>query len=120
MHLVSVWAVEANLTLGQVATNEKSNAIEAIPRLLELLDVQGALVSIDAMGCQKAIAAKIVAGGGDYILTVKDNQEQTLATIQPRLPLTVAFGGRYLGGEAARRDGRRCPWMNPIRRSLCR
>jgi predicted transposase YbfD/YdcC len=75
LHLVSAWAVEANLTLGQVATDEKSNEIEAIPRLLELLDVKGALVSIDAMGCQKAIAAKIVAGGGDYILTVKDNQE---------------------------------------------
>ncbi len=75
LHLVSAWAVEANLTLGQVATDEKSNEIEAIPRLLELLDVQGALVSLDAIGCQKAIAAKIVAGGGDYILTVKDNQE---------------------------------------------
>jgi predicted transposase YbfD/YdcC len=75
LHLVSAWAVEANLTLGQVATEEKSNEIEAIPRLLELLDVQGALVSIDAMGCQKEIAAKIVAGGGDYVLTVKDNQE---------------------------------------------
>ena len=82
LHLVSAWAVEANLTLGQVATNEKSNEIEAIPRLLELLDVQGALVSIDAMGCQKAIAAKIVAGGGDYILTVKDNQEHLRADIQ--------------------------------------
>jgi predicted transposase YbfD/YdcC len=75
LHLVSAWAVEANLTLGQAATDEKSNEIEAIPRLLELLDVQGALVSLDAIGCQKAIAAKIVAGGGDYILTVKDNQE---------------------------------------------
>ncbi len=62
---MSAWAVEANLTLGQVATEEKSNEIEAIPRLLELLDVRGALVSIDAMGCQKAIAAKIVAVGGD-------------------------------------------------------
>lgn len=76
LHLVSAWAVEANVTLGQVATDETSNEIEAIPRLLELLDVQGALVSIDAIGCQKAIAAKIVAGGGDYILTVKDNQER--------------------------------------------
>ncbi len=55
LHLVSAWAVEANLTLGQVATDEKSNKIEAIPRLLELLDMRGALVSIDAMGCQKAI-----------------------------------------------------------------
>lgn len=82
LHLVSAWAVEANLTLGQVATDEKSNEIEAIPRLLELLDVQGALVSIDAMGCQKAIAAKIVAGGGDYVLTVKDNQEHLRADIE--------------------------------------
>jgi predicted transposase YbfD/YdcC len=82
LHLVSAWAVEANLTLGQVATNEKSNEIEAIPRLLELLDVQGALVSIDAMGCQKTIAAKIVAGGGDYILTVKDNQEHLREEIE--------------------------------------
>ncbi len=55
---------------------------QAIPRLLELLDVQGALVSIDAMGCQKAIAAKIVAGGGDYVLTVKDNQEHLRADIE--------------------------------------
>lgn len=75
LHLVSAWAVEANLTLGQVATEEKSNEIEAIPRLLELLDVRGALVSIDALGCQKEIAATIVSGGGDYVLTVKDNQE---------------------------------------------
>jgi len=82
LHLVSAWAVEANLTLGQVATDEKSNEIEAIPRLLELLDVHGALVSIDAMGCQKVIAAKIVAGGGDYILTVKDNQEHLREDIE--------------------------------------
>jgi predicted transposase YbfD/YdcC len=82
LHLVSAWAVEANLTLGQVATDEKSNEIEAIPRLLELLDVRGALVSIDAMGCQKAIAAKIVAGGGDYVLTVKDNQEHLRQDIE--------------------------------------
>jgi predicted transposase YbfD/YdcC len=53
LHLVSAWAVEANLTLGQVATDEKSNEIEAIPRLLELLDMRGALVSIDAMGASK-------------------------------------------------------------------
>jgi len=82
LHLVSAWAVEANLTLGQVATEEKSNEIEAIPRLLELLDVQGALVSIDAMGCQKEIAAKIVAGGGDYVLTVKDNQKHLREDIE--------------------------------------
>jgi predicted transposase YbfD/YdcC len=75
LHLVSAWAAEHSLTLGQVATEEKSNEITAIPQLLELLDLKGALVTIDAMGCQKAIAARIVAGGGDYVLTVKDNQE---------------------------------------------
>jgi predicted transposase YbfD/YdcC len=75
LHLVSAWATEYSLTLGQVATQEKSNEITAIPELLELLDLEGALVTIDAMGCQKAIAARIVEGGGDYVLSVKDNQE---------------------------------------------
>jgi len=75
LHLVSAWATEHSLTLGQVATEEKSNEITAIPRLLELLDVEGALVTIDAMGCQTAIAAGIVAGKGDYVLTVKANQK---------------------------------------------
>lgn len=74
LHLVSAWATEHSLTLGQVATEEKSNEITAIPQLLELLDLQGALVTIDAMGCQKKIATHIVEGGGDYVLTVKDNQ----------------------------------------------
>jgi predicted transposase YbfD/YdcC len=76
LHLVSAWATEANLTLGQVAVEETSNEITALPRLLELLDLHGALVTIDAMGCQKEIAKQIVEGGGDYVLTVKDNQEQ--------------------------------------------
>jgi predicted transposase YbfD/YdcC len=75
LHLVSAWATEAQLILGQVAVEEKSNEITAIPRLLELLDLKGALVSIDAMGCQKEIAQQIVDGGGDYVLTVKGNQE---------------------------------------------
>jgi predicted transposase YbfD/YdcC len=74
LHLVSVWATQANLTLGQVAVDEKSNEITAIPKLLELLDLSGALVTIDAMGCQKKIARQITDGGGDYVLTVKDNQ----------------------------------------------
>ena len=74
LHLVSAWAADNQLTLAQVATDAKSNEITAIPQLLELLCLKGALVTIDAMGCQKDIAAKIVAGGGDYVLTVKDNQ----------------------------------------------
>ena len=63
LHLVSAWATANCLSLGQIAVDEKSNEIPAIPKLLELLDLHGALVTIDAMGCQKAIAAKIVAGG---------------------------------------------------------
>jgi predicted transposase YbfD/YdcC len=74
LHIVSAWATKAQLTLGQVAVEEKSNEITAIPRLLEVLDLKGALVTLDAMGCQREIAATIVAGGGDYLLTVKDNQ----------------------------------------------
>jgi predicted transposase YbfD/YdcC len=75
LHLVSAWATEHGLSLGQVAVEGKSNEIAAIPQLLELLESKGALVTIDAMGCQKEIARKIVEGGGDYILTVKGNQE---------------------------------------------
>jgi predicted transposase YbfD/YdcC len=82
LHLVSAWATQQQLTLGQVAVEGKSNEITAIPRLLELLDVHGALVTLDAMGCQKEIARKIVEGGGDYVLTVKENQERLLEDIQ--------------------------------------
>jgi predicted transposase YbfD/YdcC len=82
LHLVSAWATEARLTLGQVAVDGKSNEITAIPLLLELLDLSGALVTIDAIGCQKAIAKQIVDRGGDYVLVVKGNQERLLADIQ--------------------------------------
>jgi predicted transposase YbfD/YdcC len=74
LHMVSAWAVENNLTLGQVATNAKSNEITAIPELLKLLDLEGTVVTIDAMGCQKDLAAGIVHGGGEYVLAVKENQ----------------------------------------------
>ncbi len=82
LHLVSAWAGANHVTLGQVAVDDQSNVITAIPRLLELLDLSGALVTIDAMGCQKEIAAKIVEGGGDYILAVKDNQPHLYQDIQ--------------------------------------
>ena len=74
LHVVSAWATTNQLLLGEVAVAEKSNEITAITQLLRLLDVHGALVTIDAMGCQKAIASQIVAQGGDYLLMVKDNQ----------------------------------------------
>lgn len=75
LHVVSAWAREARLVLGEVAVDEKSNEITAIPKLLELLELSGAVVTIDAMGCQKKIAAKIRERGADYVLAVKGNQE---------------------------------------------
>src|SRR3954452_7200426 len=74
LHSVSVWASEYGLSLGQVACAEKSNEITAIPELLRLVDIKGAIITIDAMGTQKAIAEQIVAGGADYVLALKGNQ----------------------------------------------
>jgi predicted transposase YbfD/YdcC len=82
LHLVSAWATQHHLTLGQVAVDPDSNEITAIPQLLELLDLHGALVTIDAMGCQKEIASRIRERGGHYVLTVKANQPQLLNDIQ--------------------------------------
>ena len=82
LHLVSAWASEHGLALGQVATEEKSNEITAIPELIEKIDVKGAIVTIDAMGCQKEIARKIVAEKGDFVLAVKDNQPKLVRAIQ--------------------------------------
>ncbi len=74
LHLVTAWASENGLTLGQIACEEKSNEITAIPELLRLLNLQGTTVTIDAMGCQKEIAAQIRAQGGHYVLALKGNQ----------------------------------------------
>lgn len=82
LNVVSAWATANHMSLGQVAVDALSNEITAIPELLKLLDLHGALVTIDAIGCQKAIAEQIRAGGGHYVLTVKDNQERLLADIQ--------------------------------------
>jgi predicted transposase YbfD/YdcC len=97
LHLVSAWATAQHLSLGQVAVDAKSNEITAIPALLELLDLKGALVTIDAMGCQKAIAGKIVDQGGHYALTVKDNQAHLLEDIQSRFE--QAFDSDFAGLE---------------------
>ena len=75
LHAVSIWASDFGLTLGQVACAEKSNEITAIPELLRLVDIKGAIITIDAMGTQKAIAEQIVAQGADYVLALKGNQE---------------------------------------------
>ncbi len=76
LHSVSVWASEYGITLAQVATDQKSNEITAIPQVLQLVDMKGAIITIDAMGTQKAIAEQIVDGGGDFVLALKRNQEK--------------------------------------------
>jgi hypothetical protein len=80
--LVSAWATAQHLSLGQVAVDAKSNDSTAMPALRELLDRKGALVTLDARGCQKASAPKSVAQGGHYALTVKANQEHLLEDMQ--------------------------------------
>lgn len=74
LHLVSAWAVNNRILLGQVKTSEKSNEIEAIPRLLNMLDIRNSIVTIDTMGCQKEIALQIIEQGADYVLALKENQ----------------------------------------------
>jgi len=74
LFLVSAWAVQRGISLGQLATAEKSNEITAIPELLDQIDIQRSVVTIDAAGCQKKIAAKIIDGKGDYVLALKGNQ----------------------------------------------
>jgi len=82
VHMVSAWANNSNLVLGQTKVNEKSNEITAIPKLLEVLSIEGAIVTIDAMGCQTDIAEKIISKKADYILAVKDNQKLLHQNIQ--------------------------------------
>ncbi len=82
IHMVSAWCNDNNMALGQVKTDEKSNEITAIPALLELLVLEGAIITIDAMGCQKEIAEKIVNQQADYVLAVKGNQKHLLDDIK--------------------------------------
>ena len=82
LHLVSAWATANHLTLGQRAVSDKSNEITAIPALLKLLDLHRAVVTIDAMGCQKEIAAQIDRAGGDYVLALKENHGHLYADVQ--------------------------------------
>jgi predicted transposase YbfD/YdcC len=90
-HVVSAWAAQAHVSLGQVAVDGKGNDITAVPELLELLDLRGALVTIDAIGCQERIARKVVDGGGGYVSVAKANQERLLGGI--RETVTKALDG---------------------------
>lgn len=90
IHMVSAYATNSHLCIGQLATAEKSNEITAIPQLLDLLTLEGATVTIDAMGCQKEISRKIMDRKADYILGVKDNQKGLLEQIEKVFNITAA------------------------------
>ena len=81
LHLVSAWAADQRLVLGQLAVDGKSNEITAVPKLLDLLSLKGAIVTADALNCQRAIAAQIVDQGGDYALALKGNQQALYADV---------------------------------------
>jgi predicted transposase YbfD/YdcC len=96
IHLVSAWASHNHLLLGQVKTEAKSNEITAIPSLLKLLELQGCIITIDAMGCQKAIARQITTQEADYVLALKENHLTAYEEVSTFLDTAVAGGfGRY-------------------------
>jgi predicted transposase YbfD/YdcC len=82
LHIVSAWATEEGIALGQVATDAKSNEITAIPQLLGQIELSGMLITIDAMGCQKEIVEQVVTGGGDCVIAVKDNQPKLMTAMR--------------------------------------
>ena len=82
LFLVSAWSAEQRISLGQLATEEKSNEITAIPELIDNIDVAGAIVTIDAAGCQKHIAERIIDGLGDFVLALKGNQGNLHQAVQ--------------------------------------
>lgn len=122
IHMVSAWATENRLVLGQVKVDDKSNEITALPALLRLLDISGCLVTIDAMGCQKAIARQIVEQGGDYVLALKENQPSLYADVAEFFTEARAthFAGmphgfsREFDGEHGRIETRRCWTVDDI------
>lgn len=100
-HLVSAFVSQGGnrLVFAQLAVEDKKNEITAIPRLLDLLDLKGAVVTIDAIGCQREIAAKIIAGGGDYVLPVKDNQPTLLEKVRGLMENLVLDHAKGLAGK---------------------
>jgi len=123
LHSVTVWASEYGLSLGQMACAEKSNEITAIPELLRLVDIKGGIITIDAMGTQEAIAERIIAGGADYVLALKGNQEAlhqaVIAYIDERLEGDPAAAQEHVTTETGHgREGQRIYLQLPAPRDL--
>lgn len=92
IHMISAWASDQNIVLGQYKTSEKSNEITAIPLLIKMLDLSGSIVTIDAMGCQKKIASTIIEKKADYVLALKENQPQLYSDIKLYMDDTIKSG----------------------------
>ena len=108
LHMVSAWACRNGVVLGQVKTDEKSNEITAVPQLLERLELQGCIVTLDAMGCQRAIAKQVKEGGGDYVLALKRNQPELDRGVREYFELAEEedFGRMGIDHEATSEEGR--------------
>jgi len=127
LHLVSAWASARGLVLGQVGVDDHSNEIEAIPLLLETLALEGCVVTIDAMGCQQAIARQITAAGADYVLALKENQPTLHELVADHFALTAEVDSathRTIGKDHGRLEVRRwwatddptiLTWLDPER-----
>jgi predicted transposase YbfD/YdcC len=117
-HVVSAWANDNKMVLGQVKTEEKSNEITAIPKLLKMLELKGALVTIDAMGCQKQIISDIIGKEADYLIAVKENQPKLYSEIIDLFEHSDKNGYKNIkfdfsekkGHEHGRKEERRC-WV---------
>ncbi len=115
LHMVSAYATDQCLSLGQLATEEKSNEITAIPKLLDLLTLAGSTVSIDAMGCQKEIAKKIINNQADYILGVKENQKGLLEQVEKVFGITQSYVHTEYDVGHGRAETRTCSVVDDLR-----
>ena len=97
LHVVSAWACDRRLVLGQRQIGDKSNEITAIPELLTALDLKGAIVTLDAMGCQRAIATRILKRGADYLVVLKANQGKKFTAVQELCAATCSAARRSTG-----------------------
>jgi len=129
LHIVSAWASQHGMLLGQVRAAEKSNEITAIPELLKLLSIQGCIVSIDAMGCQKAIARDIIASQADYVLSLKTNHRHLCLSVAGWFEKGLADGfGKHacsdylepVGKSSHGRIEQREHWVTTVPRHLKR